>query len=181
MAKYTYHNNIKKWRNNIKGEWIEPIEFYKNGKAKPPKKKMTTQKKGQLSEQKTQKYLENLGCIVHTIKSVKSSHGGKFFAINADIFGLFDHVAFLDIEKKNKVGDILVTDIFPFPLKDNYKIDYNNYATVDLLKGETFYIQTKTNQVNRETRELISKIPIKQHKLIFVWKDGVEEPKIILC
>lgn len=181
MAKYTYDTERNKWFTTQNGftTLIEPTEYFKNGKAKPPKKKISAIQKGKQSENRTHKYLENLGCVVHTIKSVRSQWSK--FIINADIFGLFDHVAFLDRKNVEYSTNSLFVNIHVNRINPKFTIIRDELHLLQLFYGETFYIQTKTNSVNRETRELIAKIPIKQHKLIFVWKDRVEEPEIILC
>lgn len=117
---------------------------------------MNTNAKGYRSEQKTVKYLEDLGYVVCTTQ--RSSHRG-----NNDFFNAFDHIA-ISSGKKVRVLDSK-TKAYRWWLQD------------------VILVQTRSNRKGDTTKikELADNTVLKDRQnciFIFVWKDREAEPYI---
>lgn len=115
--------------------------------------------KGKRNEKKTEKYfMFNHGFMEW--ENVKPSKYGK-----TDLFGLWDHIAVASEHASFEVENI-----------DNKK----DKSPMVFLPGDLLFIQTKTNR--RESRNAMQKhidFKLNQHKLLVIWKDREDEPRLI--
>lgn len=119
-----------------------------------------TTAKGYRSEQKTKEYFEKLGFIVQN--TIRSSHRGS-----NDFFGLWDHIAIV-----NETNDIEIINL------QDVRVWYANKEEILNYKGDTIYLQTKSNSMRGVTKnKKYIDFPAK-NKFVVVWKDNVKEPQI---
>lgn len=115
--------------------------------------------KGKRSEKKTEKYFMFNHAFMEW-ENVKPSKFGK-----TDLFGLWDHIAIASENTSFEVENI-----------DNKKDKF----PMSFVKGDILFIQTKTNR--RESRNAMQghiDFNVNQHKLLVIWKDREEEPRLI--
>lgn len=120
--------------------------------------------KGKRNERKTRDYFQKLGFVVQNTMPASYLFNGSYRRNNNDFFGLWDHIA-VAIDNTHTLKMLTLQN----PPLNLFK---------DYLKGETVFIQTKTNDLpTKKYLEELEQFPA-TNKLLVVWKDKVRIPDI---